>query len=90
MAKDGEERPRGTALPQLSFTLSNERRLSALASGPPAFALRRRRIEDLEAAIVRALAEHEGTTGAPVHAAPPARPLSPALPGLGGARSLLS
>jgi hypothetical protein len=68
MAKDEGERPRETAVLPRNFTISLEERLRALASGPPPFALRRRRIENLEAEIVRALAEHEATTGAPLDA----------------------
>lgn len=64
MTKDEKERPRETAHLPMNFTLPIEERLRALAAGPPAFAVRRRRIEDLEAAIVRTLAQHEAKTGA--------------------------
>jgi hypothetical protein len=69
MSKDDEQRPRGSAVLPRNFTLTLEERLRALAGGPPAFAIRRRRIEDLEAAIVRALSEHEAKAGAPLDAA---------------------
>jgi hypothetical protein len=48
-----------------NFSLNREERLRALVGGPPAFARRRRRIEDLEASIVRAIADVEAETGAP-------------------------
>jgi hypothetical protein len=46
-----------------NFTTSTAERVRAVVAGPPAFALRRRRIEDLEASIVRAIAETESKTG---------------------------
>jgi hypothetical protein len=46
-----------TAVPACNFTVSTEERVGAIAKGPPAFARRRRAIEDLEEAIVRALVQ---------------------------------
>lgn len=46
------------ALPR-NFTISTAEYLRALAAGPPAFARRLRRIEDLERAILAALREAE-------------------------------
>lgn len=70
MADDEEEaRPKSeTAVLPRNFTLTVEERLRAIAGGPPAFALRRRRIEDLEAAIVRAIVTYAGKAGAPPEA----------------------
>jgi hypothetical protein len=45
-----------TAAPSRNFTLTVEERLRAYAEGPPAWARRRRRIEDLEAELVRRVA----------------------------------
>jgi hypothetical protein len=73
MATDDEDRRRGTAVPPCNFTLTLEERLRALGGGPPAFAVRRRRIEDLGEAIVRALCRHEAKAGAPLD--PAALPL---------------
>jgi hypothetical protein len=56
-----------------NFSLDKEERLRALVSGPPAFALRRRKMEDLEASIVNAIADHEFRAGGPLDlGAPPA------------------
>jgi len=52
-----------SAIPARNFTLTTDDRVRALVAGPPAFAIRRRRIEDLETRIVkklRALAEKTG------------------------------
>ena len=38
-------------------------RIQALVTGPPAYLLRRKRIEDLEASILRALRSHAAKTG---------------------------
>jgi hypothetical protein len=46
-----------------NFTITTQERLRAIASGPPPFALRLRRIEDLTAAILGAIAEHEAAEG---------------------------
>jgi hypothetical protein len=54
----------GTAALPRNFTLTTEDRLRALASGPPAFSLRLRRIELLEEAVVKAIADHAAETGA--------------------------
>jgi hypothetical protein len=43
--------PEQTASPQRNFTLSTEERLQAMVIGPPAWARRRKRIEDLSAQI---------------------------------------
>ena len=45
-----------TAAPARSFTLTTEERTRALIAGPPAYAVRKRRIEDLEEALVAQLA----------------------------------
>ena len=45
-----------TAAPPRNFTLSVEERLRAYAAGPPGYLLRRRRIEDLEAALLGKIA----------------------------------
>jgi hypothetical protein len=66
-----------------NFSLDKEERLRALVSGPPAFAVRRRRMEDLEASIVRAIADHEAKTGAPLDpTAPPPPAIARALAAL--------
>jgi hypothetical protein len=69
MTRDEEGRPREVVLPARNFTLMVEERVRALAAGLPAFAVRRRRIEDLEAAIGRSLDELEAKTGMPLDAA---------------------
>jgi hypothetical protein len=69
MGKAEEESPREVVFLPRNFTLTPEERMRALVAGPPAFAVRLRRIEDLEAAIVRSLVEHEAKTGAPLDAA---------------------
>jgi hypothetical protein len=51
-----------TAAPQRNFTLSVEQRIAALMSGPPPYAVRLRKIEDLEAELVRTLAERDAQT----------------------------
>jgi hypothetical protein len=53
-------------------------RIRALVSGPPAYVLRRRKIEDLEASILRALRQHRAK----------GEPVSPDEPPLGVRRSL--
>jgi hypothetical protein len=63
MAKDKPVEDRSSATVPRNFTLPLEEKLRALAAGPPPYALRLRRIEDLEAAIVRALAAHEAASG---------------------------
>jgi hypothetical protein len=49
----------GTAAPARNFTITSEDRARAAIAGPPAYALRRRRIEDMEDALVARLAEIE-------------------------------
>lgn len=50
-------RLKDTAAPARNFTRTGAERVRALVAGPPAWAVRRRRIEDLEAKIVHALVE---------------------------------
>lgn len=69
MAKDKPEPAGGSSVLPRNFTITVEERMRALAAGPPAYARRLRRIEDLEAAIVLAMAEHEDEPGAPLDAA---------------------
>ena len=57
-------RPVATAVLPRNFTLTTEERLRALAAGPPPFALRLRKIEDLEAAVLRSIAELGAGAGA--------------------------
>lgn len=51
--------------------LDTAERIRALVSGPPAYVLRRRKIEDLEASIIRAARAYRAKEGA---AMPPASP----------------
>src|SRR4051794_4379551 len=46
-------------------------RIRALVAGPPAYVLRRRRIEDLEAAILKAIRTNEAKTGPVSPSSPP-------------------
>jgi hypothetical protein len=70
-AKDGD--PKNTLAGPRNFSVKTEERLRALIAGPPAFALRRRKIEDLETSILRAIVTHESKTGSFVDSsAPPA------------------
>jgi hypothetical protein len=46
-----------TGAPPRNFTLTIEERVRAIANGPPAYARRRRAIEDLQEGIVRVLVE---------------------------------
>ncbi|APR85298.1 Hypothetical protein A7982_10647 [Minicystis rosea] len=57
-----------TALLPRNFTITTAEQMRALA-GPPPYALRLRRIEDLEAAILATIAAHEAKQGAPLDAA---------------------
>jgi len=50
-----------TAAPARNFSMSSEARINALISGPPPFAVRLRRIEDLEDQVIAALCECERT-----------------------------
>lgn len=56
-----DEKPRpnaiSTADPPRNFTLTSEERIRALTIGPPAWALRKRHIEDLEAKHVKTLVD---------------------------------
>jgi hypothetical protein len=49
----------GSAAPARNFTLTGEERMRAAIAGPPAYALRKRRIEDMEEALVAKLVELE-------------------------------
>jgi hypothetical protein len=62
-----------------NFSLNKDERVRALVAGPPAFARRRRRIEDLEASIVRAIAQFEAESGEGFDPAAPAPGLARAL-----------
>jgi hypothetical protein len=57
-----KDKPETAVLPR-NFTVTTEERMRALAAGPPAYARRLRRIEDLEVAIVRAMVDHEAESG---------------------------
>src|SRR3954469_11440660 len=71
---DERERPQDTALLPRNFTLGAADRVRALVAGPPAYALRKRRIEDLEAEIVRFIGALEAKTKEPIDpVAPPTR-----------------
>jgi hypothetical protein len=48
-----------SAAPARNFTLTSEERMRAAIVGPPAYALRKRRIEDMEEALVAKLVELE-------------------------------
>ena len=50
-----------TAAPARNFTITSDARISALVSGPPPFAVRRRRIEEIEDEVIAALCECERT-----------------------------
>lgn len=52
-----------TAVPQRNFTISVEQRIAAMVSGPPAFAVRLRRIEDLESAMINSLIKQGALDG---------------------------
>jgi hypothetical protein len=68
-----EEKPReaaiDTAAPQRNFSLSVEQRIAALVSGPPAYAVRLRKIEDLEAELIAALRDAAGSQSIPISVA---------------------
>jgi hypothetical protein len=57
-----------TAAPLRNFTLSTEARIGALLSGPPSYAVRLKRIEDLEEELVAALCacERSGASTIPM------------------------
>lgn len=55
--------PEATAAPARNFTLSVEQRIAALMSGPPAYAVRLRRIEDLESELIEILIKARAVDG---------------------------
>ena len=57
-----------TAAPVRNFTISAEARIGALISGPPPYAVRLRKIEDLEAELIAALCacERAGASSIPI------------------------
>jgi hypothetical protein len=57
-----------TAAPARNFTISSEARIGALISGPPRYAVRLRRIEDLEGELIAALraCERAGASSIPI------------------------
>ena len=59
MAQDKPSPELSTAAPLRNFTISAHERIAALVAGPPPYARRLRRIEDLTAKIIRDLAQHE-------------------------------
>jgi hypothetical protein len=53
--------------------LDTAERIQALVTGPPAYVLRRKRMEDIEASILKSIRSHQAKTGARLaHHAPPA------------------
>jgi hypothetical protein len=53
--------------------LDTAERIHALVTGPPAYVLRRKRMEDVEASILKSIRSHQARTGARLLAdAPPA------------------
>lgn len=52
-----------TAAPPRNFTLSVEQRIAALISGPPPYAVRLRRIEDLQSALISTLIKEGAVDG---------------------------
>lgn len=52
-----------TAAPLRNFTISVEQRIAAMVSGPPAFAVRLRRIEDLESLLISLLVKAGAVSG---------------------------
>lgn len=59
--RDSPARIAETAAPARNFSISSEARIGALISGPPPYAVRKRRIEELEDELVAALGECERT-----------------------------
>ncbi len=55
---------RDATIYQRNFSVSTAERIRALVGGPPAYMLRRRKIEDLETSIVSAIRAHEEKTQA--------------------------
>lgn len=66
-----DPKPLDTAVPQVNFTITSAERVGALVSGIPAWAARRRRIEDLDAEIRRDLAAAAKKAGRLPSALPP-------------------
>ena len=60
------DEPKGidTAAPQVNFTITTTERVKALAAGPPAYSVRLREIEDLEASLVKTFRDLEAKRGA--------------------------
>jgi hypothetical protein len=54
----------GTAAPTCNFTVTTEARTRAAIAGPPAYMLRKRRIEDMEEALIARLTKLAGLAGA--------------------------
>lgn len=64
----GDEKHRlETAAPQVNFTITTADRIKALSAGPPAYSLRRREIEDLEASLIQSFRALEAKRGAPLN-----------------------
>jgi hypothetical protein len=61
--------PENTFTPSRNFTLSVEQRIGAAIAGPPPFAVRLRKMEDLRESLVKelALAERESLDAVPTH-----------------------
>jgi hypothetical protein len=62
-AKPPSAGPTGSASPPRNFTLTVAERVAAIVAGPPPYALRLRKIEALERAIVEGLCTHAERTG---------------------------
>jgi hypothetical protein len=77
VGRAGDDLTNSLSLPR-NFSVSTAERVRALIGGPPAYALRRRRIEDLEAWIVRSIREYEAK-GSRVDLASPPAPLGRAM-----------
>jgi len=58
-----------TAAPQANFTITTAERIKALSAGPPAYSLRRREIEDLEASLVKSFRALEAKRDTPLNLA---------------------
>jgi hypothetical protein len=64
-------KPLDTAVPQVNFTVTGSERVNALVAGIPAWAARRRRIEDLDAEIRRDVALAQEKAGRALLELPP-------------------
>lgn len=64
MSRNNEKRTYDTLSPTRNFTLTLEERIRALTIGPPHYALRLRRIEELEQKILETIAAFEEENGA--------------------------